>query len=142
MRDDLGDSETSFRTDLAGGSESVLLRYPRMFLWFELSLKAALGSRSLSSDISARSLEVDGIGQLSDGRCRYLEPDKSSVGNVDFHVLALDGVMASGERKYSPETCLLVVGVNEYGEGCRLGITNGSSKLFTSVLSEGGFSFD
>jgi hypothetical protein len=35
------------------------------------------------------------------------------VSAADFHVLALDGVMASGERKYSPETGFLVVGVKE-----------------------------
>jgi hypothetical protein len=68
---------------------------------------------SLSSNVSARDLEVDESGQLSVGRCRSLEPDKSSVGDADIRVLALEGVMASGERRYSPEMRLLVVGVNE-----------------------------
>jgi hypothetical protein len=66
------------------------------------------------------------------------------VGDAGFRVLELDGVIASGERKYSPETRSRVVGVNEYGEGCRLevGIVNRSSTLFTSVLIGVGFSFD
>lgn len=44
MRGALGDAETSFRTDLAGGSESVLLRDTRGFPCFERSFEAALGS--------------------------------------------------------------------------------------------------
>jgi len=66
-----------------------------------------------SSNVSGCDLEVDKSSQLSVDRCRCLELNTSPVGDADFRVLALDGVTASGERKYSPETRSRVVGVYE-----------------------------